>query len=367
MRRDIATPVEDVRVSAFRIPTDAPEADGTFAWDATTMVLVEVSAGGRTGMGYTYAAAAAAGLVRDALLEVVKGADAMAPGAAHAAMARRIRNLGSGGLARMALSAVDCALWDLKARLLDLPLVTLIGQVRETLPIYGSGGFTSYDDHQLSQQLGGWVEQGIPRVKMKVGADPADDPRRVRLAREAIGADADLMVDGNNAFDRKNALRFCRAVEAERVTWFEQPLPLAEIVGARALRSDLPDIDIADGEYAAEPRDFLRLLRDGVADVLMPDITRCGGVTGFLETADVCAAHAVPISTHCAPALHLHPACAVPGLRHAEWFHDHARIERMFFDGFPEPAEGALWPDLSRPGHGLVLRRQDAPPFQIDA
>ncbi|MEX1049494.1 MAG: enolase C-terminal domain-like protein [Akkermansiaceae bacterium] len=360
-------PITEVKTSAYQVPTDSPESDGTFAWDSTTLVLVEISAGGHTGTGYTYSAAAAGRLVAEALADVVRGSDALEVAATHAAMMRRIRNLGRGGLARMAVSAVDAALWDLKARLLDMPLVRLLGQLRETLPVYGSGGFTSYGIVELCDQLRGWVELGIPRVKMKVGSAPLKDLGRVRAARQAVGDGAELMVDGNGAFDRKQALEFMHAAAGEAgVNWMEQPLPPEDRAGARLLRDRSPHgMEIADGEYAAIGSDFLELIQAGVADILMPDITRCGGVTGLLQAAEICAAWGIPISTHCAPALHLHPACAIPGLRHAEYFHDHVRIETLLLDGLPQPVDGALRPDLSAPGNGLTFRHADAANYQI--
>jgi L-alanine-DL-glutamate epimerase-like enolase superfamily enzyme len=332
------------------------------------LVLAEVSGGGRTGLGYTYSAAATAQLIADDLAETILGKDVFSVSQIHAAMIRRVRNLGHCGIARMAISAVDAALWDLKARLLDLPLVRLLGPRRTHIPIYGSGGFTTYTEDQLREQLAGWVEQGIPRVKMKVGADPALDPHRVRVAREAIGPSADLMVDGNNAFDRRGALEFMQAVADQGVKWFEQPLATEDHEGVRRLRDLQPSMcEIADGEYAFVPLDFLRLLQNQAADVLMPDMTRCGGVTGLLQVAEMCASWGIPISTHCAPALNLHPCCAVHGIRHAEFFHDHARVEAILFEGVPQPLKGALQPDLTAPGNGLSFRRKDAEQFLVHA
>src|SRR5881275_1824600 len=184
-----AVTIERLDVSAYTVPTDLPEADGTIAWDKTTMVIVEASAGGKRGIGYTYADTATATLINELLKDIVVSQDAMAVPGIWKAMVHAIRNLGRPGICSMAISAIDTALWDLKARLLDLPLVTLLGQVRDALPIYGSGGFTNYSDEQLQQQLRGWVEQGIPRVKMKIGRDLNDDPVRVASAREAIGPD----------------------------------------------------------------------------------------------------------------------------------------------------------------------------------
>ena len=157
--------IDTLRVSTYVIPTDAPESDGTFAWDKTTTVIVEATAGGVTGLGYTYADRATATAVSDALAPIVVGQDAFATAALYAAMVGRVRNVGVPGVGAMAVSAVDSALWDLHARLLGEPLVTVLpGRVRRTLPIYGSGGFTSYDVARLQTQLAGWVEAGIPLV-----------------------------------------------------------------------------------------------------------------------------------------------------------------------------------------------------------
>ncbi len=172
-----------VRSRAYRIPTDAPEADGTFTWDSTTLIVVEVEGGDACGLGYTYTDASAAGLMAGVLAKAVEGWDAMDPPGAQAAMCRAVRNIGRDGLAATAISAVDAALWDLKGKLLDVPLAHLLGRYRDTVPIYGSGGFTSYDDRQLGEQLEGWVrDDGCRSVKMKIGTHPEDDPRRVRVA-----------------------------------------------------------------------------------------------------------------------------------------------------------------------------------------
>ena len=184
------TPVGELEVDAFTVPTDAAEADGTLRWDATTIVVVQAHAGGEIGLGYTYADLATATLIRSKLAAVVQGSDAMAPQAAWRSMVRETRNLGRPGITSMAIAAVDTALWDLKARLLGLPLSTLLGAVRDRVPVYGSGGFTAYSLSRLCEQLAGWVQRGIPRVKMKVGSSPGDDPARVRAAREAIGPEA---------------------------------------------------------------------------------------------------------------------------------------------------------------------------------
>jgi AI-2E family transporter/Mandelate racemase / muconate lactonizing enzyme, N-terminal domain/Enolase C-terminal domain-like len=190
-------PIERVKVSLFRVPTDRPESDGTLAWDHTLCVVAEVTGGGRRGLGYTYAPAAAAGLIRGTLASAVEGVDAFAVGAAYDRMVRAVRNAGAPGVASSAIAAVDTALWDLKARLLDLPLVRLLDPVREATPIHGSGGFTSCSIDELKEQLGGYRDEGIGMVKMKVGQEPAADVRRAEAAREAVGPGIRLLVDAN--------------------------------------------------------------------------------------------------------------------------------------------------------------------------
>jgi L-alanine-DL-glutamate epimerase-like enolase superfamily enzyme len=348
-------------VGVYTIPTDAPESDGTLEWRATTLVVVELEAGGQNGIGYSYADKATGVFVREVLADVIEDRDAMdIPGTWHA-MNLAVRNLGRRGVATMAISAVDNALWDLKAKLLAVPLLKLLGGARNSIRIYGSGGFTSYGNAQLKRQLAGWVEQGIGMVKMKVGRAPASDPERVRAARAAIGKRAQLFVDANGAYARKQALHLAEVFAECDVRWFEEPVSSDDLAGLRLLRNRVPaGMDVAAGEYGYDPGYFRRMLAAGAVDVLQVDATRCGGITGYLHAAALCEAFATPLSAHCAPALHMHVACATQATRHIEYFHDHVRIEHLLFDGVPEPVDGCLRPDLERPGAGFALKRLDA-------
>ena len=355
------TRIERVQVATYAVPTDRPESDGTLEWYSTTIVVVEAVACGVSGVGYTYADAAAAQLIRGRLTSIVEGRDPMSVTGAWMAMVREVRNLGLPGVASMAISAVDTALWDLKARLLDVPLITLLDPVRDAVPVYGSGGFTSYSLPELQEQLRGWIGHGITRVKMKVGRHPDDDVARVRAAREAIGDEAELFVDANGAYTRKEALWFAEAFADLGVTWFEEPVSSDDLDGLRFLRDRVPaGLEIAAGEYGYDLGYFRRMLDAGAVDVLQADATRCAGITGLLRVGALCEAYGIELSAHTAPTLHLAPASALVRLRHVEYFHDHVRIERLLFDGAPEPRGGMLHPDLNRIGCGVELRREEA-------
>lgn len=360
-------PIESLNVSAYSVPTDRPESDGTFEWNKTTLVLVEALAAGKRGLGYTYADTATAALIRHTLADLVTSVDAFAVGDAWHKMVRAIRNLGRPGIASMAISAVDSALWDLKARLLDLPLVTLLGAVHQGAPIYGSGGFTSYSEEELCKQLGDWAADGIGQVKMKIGRDPLADRRRVAAVRKAIGDQTKLFVDANGAYSRKEALSQAAAFADQRVVWFEEPVSSDDLEGLRLLRDRVPaGMEIAAGEYGYDLVYFRRMLSANAVDVMQIDATRAGGITGFVEAATLAAAYQLDVSAHCAPSLHAHVCCALSSVRPLEYFHDHARIEKLLFDGVLVPVDGRLCPDLSRPGIGVDLKAAEASRFAVD-
>ena len=357
----VSTPtptVTRVEASAHRFPTDAPESDGTKEWDGTTLVLVRVHAGDAVGIGYTYTGAPAATLVVEDLAPVVLGSDPMRPTAVWVAMQEQVRNLGKPGLVATAISALDIALWDLYANLLGIPLCDAIGAIHDSVPVYGSGGFTSYDDRQLSDQLSGWVEAGIPRVKIKVGRRPEEDLHRLEVARSAIGDSVELYVDANGAFSAKQALGWARRYRDFGVRWFEEPVSSDDLDGLRLVREHGPGgMDVAAGEYGYHLPYFQHMLDAGGVDCLQADVTRALGVSGVLRVAGLCDARSMDLSLHCAPQISAHVGTAIWHLRHLEYFHDHVRIESMVFDGALAPGtDGALRPDRSAVGLGVAAR-----------
>jgi L-alanine-DL-glutamate epimerase-like enolase superfamily enzyme len=362
----VTGPEVALRAEAYRIPTDAPEGDGTLAWSATTLVVVWASVDGVTGLGYTYGPAGIVALVGDLLAPCLSGVDSDDVPAAWLAMRRGVRNAGWPGLVAMSLSAVDCALWDLKARRHGMPLARLLGRTRDAVPVYGSGGFTTYDAQRLRAQLSRWVfDDGIPRVKIKIGESDGTaeerDVARIRAARRAIGV-AELYVDANGGYSRKQAVRVLRRVADADVRWFEEPVSSDDLVGLDRVRAAV-DADVTAGEYGYDLAYFARMVRS--VDCLQIDVTRCGGITEFQRIAAVAAGAGLEVSTHCAPHQHLAVALATPNLRHVEWFHDHVRIESKLFDGTRGAPGGQLGADLSVDGNGLSLRHGEARQWRV--
>ena len=359
--------VTDVRAAVYRFPTPIPEADGTFAWNATTAVTAEVEADGRTGLGWSYSSPTAAALIDGELADAVRGRDPFDVPGAWAAQHRAGRNIGTRGLYAQALSAVDIALWDLKARCLDLPLADLFGRVRDRVPVYGSGGFTTLDDDQLAEQVAGWRAAGCTAMKIKIGqswgTEIDRDIARVNTFRELAGPGVDLMVDANGGYPAGQARRVGATLDRLGVVWFEEPVSSDDLTGLAAVRAAVR-CDVAAGEYAADLYDVTRLCP--VVDCLQLDVTRCGGYTGWLRGAAVAQAHNLQISAHCAPALHAPVAAAVPNLRHVEWFVDHARLEPLLVDGAPTVHHGALHPGGAVPGHGMTISGQ-ATQYRVSA
>ncbi|MGW3568201.1 enolase C-terminal domain-like protein [Streptomyces sp. NPDC000941] len=360
--------VDRLDVTAYTVPTDAPEADGTLAWNETTVVVVEARGAQTTGLGWTYAPADAGSVVHDLLRGEVLGRSALDVAGANEAMSRAVRDAGRPGLVACAISAVDLALWDLKARLLGVPLVRLIGAVRETVPVYGSGGFTTYHDTHLATQLTGWVRgHGIDRVKIKIGEDRGRaverDLARVRHARETVGPHTELYVDAGGAYTRKEAVRVGHALAEQGVGWFEEPVSSDDLEGLRVVR-DAVVCDVAAGAYGYDLPYFARMAP--VVDCLQADATRCGGLTVWLRAAAVAEAHGLELSAHRAPHAHAHAAACVPNLRHIEWFHDHVRIEAAYFTGALDPTGGTVRPGANgEPGHGMTFQHEAATPYRV--
>jgi L-alanine-DL-glutamate epimerase-like enolase superfamily enzyme len=357
--RAVDAAIDGVSTTVYRVPTATPEeSDGTLTWDSTGVVVVEISADGITGLGYTYCDPAAADVIDRTLVDVLRRADPLMPERAFAQMQVQLRQLGHVGVAAMALSAVDIALWDLKAKLLGACLADALPRFHEGVPIYGSGGFTNLTDDELRAQIQEWCDMGLSRMKLKVGRHPGEDPRRIELAREVAGPETELMVDANGAFTPSQALEWAERFRALGVRYFEEPVSSQDLDGLARVRAGAPAGQaIAAGEYGWNLPYFERMIAAGSVDILQADVTRCGGITNMLRIDGLCRARNLPFSAHCAPAVSAHVCCAMESALHIEYFYDHYRIERMLFHGTLEPVDERLVPDRSRPGLGLELRR----------
>jgi len=356
--------VDRLEVSAYTVPTETPESDGTFAWTETTLVLVQVASCGVAGLRYSFADVATANLIDAHLRPGIVGYNPLNIPELWSSMVRTIRNLGRPGICSMAIAAVDNALWDLKARLLHLCVADLLGRAYPSIPAYGSGGFTSYSE--LKRQLTGWIDDGLTTVKMKIGTDPISDVARVRSARDAIGADAELFVDANGAYDRKQALAKASAFADFGVSWFEEPVCSDDLEGLRLIRERAPaGMRIAAGEYGYDSFYFRRMLEANAVDVLQADATRCAGITGFLAAGNLSASFSTPFSARTAPSLHAHAACSLHCAINVEYFFDHYRIEQTFFDGALVPSGGMLRPDSRRLGFGLECKLPDMEKYRV--
>jgi L-alanine-DL-glutamate epimerase-like enolase superfamily enzyme len=362
-----AAEVEALEVSAFKVPTATDqESDGTLVWDSTSVVVVQVHADGHTGLGYTYCHPSAAHVIESKLASVIEGADAMMPERCWAAMQVQARQMGHAGIAAMAISAVDVALWDLKARLLEVSLADALPRFHESVPIYGSGGFCNYSAEQLRDQVREWGGAGFRSMKIKVGRDKRRDPDRVALVRQVAGSDVELMVDGNGAYTSQEALLWAGRFREQGVTYFEEPLSSQDLDGLAELRRRAPaGLAIAAGEYGWNLPYFHEMLEAGAVHILQADVTRCGGITNMLRVDGLCKGRNMPFSAHCAPAISAHACCAMESVIHIEYFFDHYRIESMLFDGTLDPSEGLLTPDRSRPGLGLELKRDEASRYAV--
>lgn len=360
--------ITGLEAAAYRFPTPGPEADGTLTWDATTLVVVWARCGEVDGIGWTYADAACVDLVHGVLDSAVRGHDAVDVPACWHRMQRQVRNLGRVGLVSCAMSAVDIALWDAASRSLGVPLSTLFGRIHDHVDLYGSGGFTTYDEAELAEQLAGWVNaQHIPRVKIKIGESWGSridrDLARVAQAREVVGPDTELYVDANGGYTVGQAVRVGHALASHGVTWFEEPVSSDDLTGLRQVRAAV-DADVTAGEYGYDLPYFAQMINAGAVDCVQIDVTRCGGYTEWPRIAAVAAAHNLQISAHCAPNLSAHIAVATPNFRHIEWFADHDRIESTYFDGVLDPSGGTVSP-AAKAGHGLRFLRDAAEAYRI--
>ena len=270
----------------------------------------------------------------------------------------RVRGYGRKGVAFCALSAVDIGLWDLKAKALGLPLYKLLGPFTDSVPIYGSGGWTNLTQEELVAEMAGYVEQGIKRVKMKVGKDfgksEREDLQRLAAVRKTLGDDVAIYVDANNGYYSKQAIYMAKEFEQFQVGWFEEPV-LADDIGGLAEIKHATSIPIATGEHEYTKHGFRELIAGGGVDIVQPDVGRVGGVTEWMKVAHMAHAFNLPVAPHAVQLVHLHLACATPNLKVVEYMNTSLEGDRVWYTEFPQPSGGMWSPFPDKPGLGLEL------------
>lgn len=201
-----------------------------------------------------------------------------------------------------AMSVVDNALWDLKGKALGQPVWKLAGGARSKVTVYAAGGYYGEGKgvSELARELEGYVAEGFRAVKMKVGwpgVSLRQDAERVLAARKAIGADVELMIDANNAWDASTAIRFARMVESAEPYWFEEPVHADDIEGAAKVAAAI-DMPVASGENEQTRYGFRELIERGGAEIIQADANDCGGISEWLKIAAMAAAHHLPMAPH---------------------------------------------------------------------
>lgn len=310
-----------MRVEAFRtyqvtIPLQPPVLTAIHRFAAIENVLLEVDAGGATGIGYAWAfvarqAHAIRTLVED-LADQLIGREVAEVRAIWHELWSRINYIGQAGPPVMALAVVDTALWDLFAQEAGMPLYRLLGAMRNEVPVYATGGWLSFSPDELVAQGIAVKAAGYAGFKIKVGSvNWQADVDRVRLLRQAVGRDLPIMVDANQAWGADDAIRFGRAVEEYRVGWLEEPVAADDLESSARVAAAL-DMPVAAGETLFTRQGFKRLIDAQAADILTPDVMRCAGPTEFMQVSALADAHRLPICSHTLAEVSAHLIAACP-------------------------------------------------------
>ena len=283
----------------------------------------------------------------------------------------KIRNYGRKGVAIQALSATDVGLWDLKAKALGVPLYRLLNPMYDSVPVYGSGGWTNMTEEELIEEATGFVEQGFSKVKMKVGMnfgqEEREDIKRLAAVRKAVGDDIEIYVDANMGYNVKQAIRMTRIFEEYNVGWLEEPV-LADNIEGLAEVTRASDIPIATGENEYTRHGFKELIAKRGADIIQPDVARVGGVTEWMKVAALADSFGLQIAPHGIPEVHLHLCMAIANLKVVEYFDGGWGSVGManFFTEIPLPVNGMWTPFPDKPGLGFELDPDAVVKYRID-
>ena len=349
--------IETVEAEHFRVPLAVPLSDSTHGLMAAfELVTVRVrDAEGAEGLGYTYTVGAAGGagraLLADDLAPLLVGEDADAIERLWQRMWWGVHYAGRGGPTSFAMSAVDIALWDLKAKRAGLPLWKLAGGHDPAVPVYAGGIDLYFTLDELLAQTDGNLAKGFRAIKMKVGRPSlAEDLERVRAMRAHLPSDVPLMVDANMRWSVDEAVRAARGLAPLGIHWLEEPTIPDDVDGhARIVREG--GVPIAAGENLHTLYEFQRYLKAGAVTFPEPDCSNCGGPTVWLKVAHLAEAFNLPVTSHGIHDIHVHLLAAVPNCSYLE-AHGFG-LERFMAEPLKIADGVATAPD--RPGHGVAF------------
>ena len=322
--------VEAVTTTRVTVPIAGGIVLSTGPLDAVTAVLVEVRTDeGVVGQGFAYTLDATRGaaleLIVQSLVPALLGAPVDAPAERWADMIAAPNALGATGATMVAVAAIDTAVWDAAARTADEPLHRLLGSVRSEISTYASSGlWLSTPIAELAAEAQRHVDAEFTAVKLRLGHDPATDLARVAAVREAVGPAVAIHVDANQQFGVADAIARAGRLADLGVVWFEDPVPARDLDALAEVRA-ASSVDVVAGETAFGPAEARAMLGADAVDIVMPDLQRIGGITGFLQTADAAAAAGRPMSTHFFTEYSVSLAGSVAGMtsiEHIDWFVD---------------------------------------------
>jgi L-alanine-DL-glutamate epimerase-like enolase superfamily enzyme len=353
-----------VDVHLVALPVAAGFADATRKVECVGYTIVRVRTDqGLEGIGLTYhevGGEATRSLIQYDIAPKIIGRDPMDTEVIWNELFNYLRGVGRKGLTFCAISAVDIALWDLKGKILDLPLYRLLGGGRTKVPVYASGGWTSYDDDELVAEMQDMVGQGYTHIKFKVGVDGAMNPQRdalrVRKVREAVGPEVRLLLDANNCWDAATAVKFANIVREYDIFLFEEPVLADDIPGLARFRRGT-DIPLATGEHEYTKFGVRDLILAEAADIVQVDGARAGGFTEMLKIAAMTQAWNLKIAPHAMEHMHLHLVSVAPNALFLERLRLFENVTNAVFIDPPMPVAGHM--DIPQePGLGLRLNME---------
>jgi L-alanine-DL-glutamate epimerase-like enolase superfamily enzyme len=349
------TRIKNIETGHYRIPLAVTLSDSTHgqitAFELLTVRIRDTD--GAEGVGYTYTVGRNGGAVADILRreipELIDGCEAADTEAVWHRIWWGLHYGGRGGPAVLALSAVDIALWDLKARRAALPIWRLLGGYDARVPCYAGGIDLDLPVEALLQQTDDNLSRGFRAIKMKVGRpDLASDVARVQAMRQHLGEGFPLMADANMKWTVEEAIRAARALQPHDLTWLEEPIIPDDVAGhARILAAG--GVPIAAGENLRSLWEFKQYIAGGAVSYPEPDVTNCGGVTSFMKIARLAEAFNLPVTSHGAHDITVHLLAACPN-------HSYLEAHGFGLDRYiehPLVLEDGMALAPTRPGHGI--------------